>query len=220
MKVFVQKKGQTYRAYSPELECIRNAIFYSSSLDISGAESAIDAIEDFKFELEEFIEYYFYEHKGTPEGLPDCLNIEYIFDEDSFYNRFLADPSVWGTEGKKVNPFRAKSASKTNIEEVEAKAGNDIGIVNPPKTSFYDEMKDKECVIAHYSLSFKDGMKLINKIAQLGARPKNKIAPSTSFVVIGDKKPINKKDQDKIDELNAAGANITILPATDFLYMK
>ena len=200
------------------MECIRNAIFYSSSLDISGAESAIDAIEDFKIELEEFIEYYFYEHKGTPEGLPDCLNIEYIFDEDSFYNRFLADPNVYGTEDKKVNPFRAKSTSQTKIEDVEVKVSNDI--VKQPKTSFYDDIKDKECVIAHYSLSFKDGMKLITKIAQLGARPKNKITPSTSFVVIGDKKPISKKDQDKIDELNAVGANIAILPATDFLYMK
>lgn len=147
MKIYIEKIGKSFRVHSPELQQIKESIFFVDNIECKSG-NVSDALSDFnELILREFIEFFVNEHGGNLTDLPDYRHVEYIFDSDSFENYYLADPTVYTKERhpktpkRNRNPFYEKILSGEIV--VEEKLSGDSLVPDlehaDPNSPFYDK---------------------------------------------------------------------------------
>lgn len=221
MKIYIEKESQLFRVYSPELQRIKEDIFFPDKME-SKANNVADALMDFNdVILREFIEYFFIEHKGDALDLPDCKTVEYIFDDASFYDYYLADPTVYGRET--VSDEISKHSRKTRHGHGVApsfpghdKLMGDALVQNLDNADPTNPFYDKKVVFTGVLEAISRG-DAAAKVKALGADINSSISGSTDFVIVGaDAGPSKMK---KIADYNAKGASIKIISESEFLQM-
>uniref|UniRef100_UPI003FD814B9 BRCT domain-containing protein n=1 Tax=Alistipes putredinis TaxID=28117 RepID=UPI003FD814B9 len=220
MKIYIEKIGKSFRVHSPELQQIKESIFFVDNIECKSG-NVSDALSDFnEFILREFIEFFVNEHGGNLTDLPYYRNVEYIFDSDSFENYYLADPTVYTKERhpktpkRNRNPFYEKILSGEIV--VEEKLSGDSLVPDlehaDPNSPFYDKKVVFTGVLE--SISRSEAAEIVKA---MGADINNSISSLTDYVIVGaDAGPSKLK---KIEDCNAKGANIRVIFESEFLKM-
>jgi hypothetical protein len=226
MKIYIEKKDNKYHVYSPELNAINTneGINYPFPDDLNTTDERAEyAIDDFNSGLSDFIEYYYYECKGSKEEIFNLFGtIEYIFDKPSFFNRYLDNPTVYGEDEnhnyKKKEPLedhKIFSEERLYISKVDNSISNvNDAPANKEASVFYE--KNITIIGNPFNKSFNT---VLSKIHEVGAISKTLIKANTDFIISLKDKSLSDNYIKKIDQYNSSGSNIKILTETEFLKM-
>jgi hypothetical protein len=240
MKIYVEKKGNKYHVYSPDLNAvnINEKINYPFPNDLEATdEQAEYAIDNFNSGLSDFIEYYYFECKGSKDKIFDLFRtIEYIFDMPSVFNRYLDNSIVYGEDenddydkNERKNKPSDIASRKTQLEDYKVFNKDrlyiskvDSSISNFPITEdmpnevgvFYE--KNIAVIGNPFTKSFNTVLK---KIQEVKAISQTRIKENTDFVISLKGKPLSDIYIKKIDQYNATGASIKIIAESEFLAM-
>lgn len=213
MKIYVSKIKEGFKVHCPELQILKNEIHFIDNIETIDSESVANALCEFNdCILREFIEYYFLECKPTKEEISSLFNnftFEYVFDNASFKNHYLDNPTVYGLDDDDTGDISTENKTKKESEKP-----NSIN-----NTSVDSRFRDKKIFVniplfGKTTVSFST---VFDKLKGVEAKQQTSINKDTNIAVFMGKKEPPADQLKKIEKLNNDGANIEILSEIEFV---